>query len=319
MVKPISASDQIELDSAIAMAKDIATRSMLTLDSKSPSVLFSFYDISNNVFADEMESPKTFNDSPKTPNSPNKKKFSFKFSTSKSSPKNERRNFSEETESIGDIIESITPAAKEAYISLVDKGRGLASTQTSTDSTSDAQNIEDAVDGNPLRMLRSAGIGGVLKARVRGNRSFSQPRLPTTAQTAGLARVASTTRSTLGTPPPVPTTAGAMADDSVNNALPLPPRDRSRPMLMQLKTHQRRHPLIIPQQNSSENNHDREREREGRDSSPHRTGPVMKAVSCPQPPQTFLDNYSTLKSITDSAEERKLAPVPPPKPQRSYL
>ena len=35
MVKPISASDQIELDSAIAMAKDIATRSMLTLDSKS--------------------------------------------------------------------------------------------------------------------------------------------------------------------------------------------------------------------------------------------------------------------------------------------
>ena len=34
MVKPISASDQIELDSAIAMAKDIATRSMLTLDSE---------------------------------------------------------------------------------------------------------------------------------------------------------------------------------------------------------------------------------------------------------------------------------------------
>jgi activated CDC42 kinase 1 len=33
MVKPISASDQMELDSAIAMAKDIATRSMLTLDS----------------------------------------------------------------------------------------------------------------------------------------------------------------------------------------------------------------------------------------------------------------------------------------------
>lgn len=30
-VKPISASDQMELDSAIAMAKDIANRSMLTL------------------------------------------------------------------------------------------------------------------------------------------------------------------------------------------------------------------------------------------------------------------------------------------------
>jgi hypothetical protein len=33
MVKPISASDQMQLDSAIAMAKDIATKSMLTLDS----------------------------------------------------------------------------------------------------------------------------------------------------------------------------------------------------------------------------------------------------------------------------------------------
>jgi hypothetical protein len=33
MVKPISASDQMQLDSAIAMAKDIATRSMLTFDS----------------------------------------------------------------------------------------------------------------------------------------------------------------------------------------------------------------------------------------------------------------------------------------------
>ncbi|CAG2123193.1 unnamed protein product, partial [Medioppia subpectinata] len=78
MVKSISASDQMELDSAIAMAKDIATRSMLTLDN-------------------EMLDPNgRHNDSPKTPNSPNKKKtFSFKFHTSKSSPKTERRNFSE--------------------------------------------------------------------------------------------------------------------------------------------------------------------------------------------------------------------------------
>jgi len=148
---------------------------------------------------DEIVDNGRINDSPKTPNSPNKRKFSFKFSTSKSSPKSERRNFSEETESIGDIIESITPAAKEAYITLVDKGSSLVD-KLSLDSTSPITNSSDAddpTDGNPLRMLRSAGIGGVLRAKVRGNRSFSQPRLPTTAQTAGLARVAST-RSNLG-------------------------------------------------------------------------------------------------------------------------
>lgn len=151
--------------------------------------------------SDELDSGR-LNDSPKTPNSPNKRKFSFKFSTSKSSPKCERRNFSEETESIGDIIESITPAAKEAYITLVDKGSSLVD-KLSLESSSPISAItnisdaDDAVDGNPLRMLRSAGIGGVLRAKVRGNRSFSQPRLPTTAQTAGLARVAST-RSSLG-------------------------------------------------------------------------------------------------------------------------
>lgn len=272
-----------------------------------------------------------FGDSPKTPNSPNKKtnKFSFKFSTSKSSPKTERRNFSEETESIGDIIESITPAAKEAYISLVDRRSALTAREDNSQSVDNtgADGVDDTCDGNPLRMLRSAGIGGVLRAKVRGNRSFSQPRLPTTAQTAGLARVAST-RSTLGVPPPVPTNGSANGDDSVNNALPLPPRDRSRPMLMQLKTHQRRHPLVIPTANGETvvTYSESQRDYTQREHSPHRTVPVLKHVSCPQPPQTFLDNYSALKSSNyDSFDgncdtnPRKSAPIPPPKPQRSYL
>jgi len=214
-VKPISTTEQNELDSAIAMAKDIANRTMLE---------------------DELDLVK--NDSPKTPNSPNKRKFSFKFPTHKS-PKGERRTFSEETESIGDIIESITPAAKEAYLSLVEKG--VANSSTSASSTlpkkelldkrpdvkpppppasnsiqpvpistvppltafnlpSPTSNSMNDLDNNPLRMLRTAGIGKVLRPKVRGNRSFSQPRLPTTAQTAGLARVASS-RSQLGIVP----------------------------------------------------------------------------------------------------------------------
>lgn len=214
-VKPISEAEQNELDSAIAMAKDIANRTMME---------------------DDLDMTK--NDSPKTPNSPNKqKKFSFKFPvTGHRSPKSERRTFSEETESIGNIIESITPAAKEAYMSLVDKGVSSSnnvvcppssapppppppsSTTTHKESTTFSDydpsssttmnsmynvdndhhdHCDDGIENNPLRMLRTAGIGKVLRPKVRGNRSFSQPRLPTTAQTAGLARVASS-RSPLG-------------------------------------------------------------------------------------------------------------------------
>lgn len=198
-VKPISEAEQNELDSAIAMAKDIANRTMLE---------------------DDLDLTK--NDSPKTPNSPNKRKFSFKFPTHKSSPKGERRTFCEETESIGNIIESITPAAKEEYLSLVDKGvlsgtvalsseilenrSEVCPSSSTADSASLVSNLPTAeqttispteMDSNPLRMLRTAGIGKVLRPKVRGNRSFSQPRLPTTAQTAGLARVASS-RSQLG-------------------------------------------------------------------------------------------------------------------------
>lgn len=215
-VKAISEAEQNELDSAIAMAKDIASRTMLD---------------------DDLDITK--NDSPKTPNSPNKRKFSFKFPSHKSSPKSERRTFCEETESIGNIIESITPAAKEAYLTLVDKGVsncnsnatntvsaskemfdmrpdavqpssarqsinisqpqiiGTLSQMTPSPGSLSTNNLVNEIETNPLRMLRTAGIGKVLRPKVRGNRSFSQPRLPTTAQTACIARVASS-RSQLG-------------------------------------------------------------------------------------------------------------------------
>lgn len=209
-MRPISEAEQNELDSAIAMAKDIASRTML----------------------DDDLADLTKSDSPKTPNSPNKRKFSFKFPTHhhKSSPKSERRAFCEETESIGNIIESITPAAKEAYLSLVDKGVSNSTSTGKDPSEASSQlqqpppptavltkqpqiigtfsqnlqptpgstsNLVNELDTNPLRMLRTAGISKVLRPKVRGNRSFSQPRLPTTAQTACLARVASS-RQQLG-------------------------------------------------------------------------------------------------------------------------
>ena len=80
-VKPISASDQRTLESAIAMANELASRSMQELDGCEVSPL---------------------PESPHTPLSPNKRKFSFKLPSNKS-PKAERRNFTEEAASIPDI------------------------------------------------------------------------------------------------------------------------------------------------------------------------------------------------------------------------
>lgn len=90
-----------------------------------------------------------------------------------------------------------------------------------------------------------------------------------------------------------------------NNALPLPPRDRSRP-LIQLKTHQRRHPLVIPVElsgtscdaamsdyNSVVHPEDLTYDSVKHESPPlvHRHVPVLKQVSCPQAPAAFLNVY----------------------------
>lgn len=80
-VKPISAADQRTLESAIALANELASRSMQELDGCEVSPL---------------------PESPHTPLSPNKRKFSFKLPSNKS-PKAERRNFTEEAASIPDI------------------------------------------------------------------------------------------------------------------------------------------------------------------------------------------------------------------------
>ncbi|KAH9426503.1 hypothetical protein DERP_013685 [Dermatophagoides pteronyssinus] len=119
-VKPISEAEQNELDSAIAMAKDIANRVGCSV---------------NNVPSSSLPQTTTTNK------------------------------------------ESTT----------------IDQTSNSTMFNQNDQNDGDdpSNENNPLRMLRTAGIGNVLRPKIRGNRSFSQPRLPTTAQTAGLARVAS--------------------------------------------------------------------------------------------------------------------------------
>ena len=132
--------------------------------------------------------------------------------------------------------------------------------------------------------------------------------------------------------------------------MPLPPRDRSRPLPV-LKTHQRRHPLVLPSTsggyvdnnfNSNLNNNQNiniQNNNFRRDSSPAAlisttNKPVLKQVSCPQAPLQFLQsNYTstlihhhnnnqnqnqTSSSITTNKDDEKTAPIPPPKPLRTY-
>lgn len=99
-MKPISASDQRTLDQAIAMANELATRSMLELDGKGSC------DAVDHSVAGHMATMTL--DSPRTPSSPSKRKFSFKFGT-KTSPKHERRNFTQEAASIAGLqVNSLT-------------------------------------------------------------------------------------------------------------------------------------------------------------------------------------------------------------------
>jgi activated CDC42 kinase 1 len=78
------------------MANELATRSMLELDAKSSSA----YDAVDHSVSGHMATMSL--DSPRTPSSPSKRKFSFKFS-GKTSPKHERRNFAQEAASIADL------------------------------------------------------------------------------------------------------------------------------------------------------------------------------------------------------------------------
>ena len=98
-VRPIKASDEKVLESAIAMANALASKSMHDIDKKS---MDHFYD----------QSPGR---SPITPNSP-AKKFSFFFpGTGNKSPKMERKPFSEAAGTSKDITSCLSDQEKDAY------------------------------------------------------------------------------------------------------------------------------------------------------------------------------------------------------------
>lgn len=309
-VKPISAADSQSLESAIAMAKELASRSIMELDGRNDNMAF--------------ECPSSA-DSPKTPNSPNKKttKFSFKF---RNSPKGERRHFSDEQEKSSGIDSVISEEAKEAYEKLVERrvsssdrsaihdtkvgDRRSSSSQHNHSRQVSQESTEfdlKPIEANPLRLLRN---GVNVMPKVRGNKQ----RVASTPQTASLARLTSTvsgpSRSGLGTPPPPP----VMHDSS--NALPLPPRDRNNQILkVPLKHHQRKHPLLIPQIGSNSSAEsipgDCDTQAALLTFRPH--GPILKQVSCPEAPASYLHSIAIDRSTKSS--QGRIAPAKPPPPK----
>ncbi|XP_022905181.1 activated Cdc42 kinase-like isoform X2 [Onthophagus taurus] len=215
-VKPISAHDQKTLETAIALAHEYSSRS--------------------------MSAPM-----PTTPVSPNKRKFSFRFPSVTDHEKPvERRNFSEEAQSTPDLQSKVTQEAELAYQSLVENR-----------SPTDLAPFMPV--GNPLRMLRSGFP--VVKPRTKmntlphaksatdrrsatesldGNKSDSNLELSRPQQQEIQSIPIETNSDTPDSPRPIE------LQKQDENPIPLPPRDRKKPLLTAKPRHTRKHPLIIP-------------------------------------------------------------------------
>ena len=236
-LKLISTEDQQSLDSAIAMVKELATKSM-----------FGHFDSRNDSLT-LLDNCSVTADSPRfAVTSPTKKIFSFKFNKSSK----EQKTFSDQlnnkqSDSIADSL--LSQEAKEAYESLVESG------------TIKKMNKSDSKESNKAGKINYPFIGDV--------RAISSGK----AKASSIFSKSTISRTQLPKPPPVPCkqpgaptatgqpTTNGTSSIQINhqqlaqqqhvlmhppNPLPLPPRsDRTR-SLIQLKHHERRHPLIIP-------------------------------------------------------------------------
>ncbi|KAJ8737370.1 hypothetical protein PYW07_000641 [Mythimna separata] len=196
-MKPMSAADEKTLNTAVAMANELTSRSMSDLDGDR-----------------------------KYPQSPNDKKFHFKFPLSlhhghshdtgerdqatgtRDAP---RRNFSEEANSVPDITETITEESKMAYTSLIEEP---------TPSTS--------------LMSQLAQEQGAAAAAMPAATIPKPTRFTTHAQFHSLQNPGSS-RARVYTPEPT-------HEEVIFNILPLPPRT-NKPKLVDKPRHIRKYPL----------------------------------------------------------------------------
>ncbi|XP_045470337.1 activated Cdc42 kinase-like isoform X2 [Harmonia axyridis] len=212
-IKPISAHDQKTLDTAIALANEITTRSM-----SAPA--------------------------PTTPASPNKKKFSFRFPSVSDSDKHvEKRNFSEEALSTSDLQSKVTQEAQLAYQELVENPNSDVPQLMVTNPLRIIRSGQLPVVNNTR--VRSASVTSTLPPKMSDIARSSIPenlngnpkdQLP--QQTATLGR-----HSLMRSNSSYSEQNNSSKED---NPIPLPPRDKSKALLTSKPRHTRKHPLIIP-------------------------------------------------------------------------
>ncbi|XP_063892725.1 activated Cdc42 kinase-like isoform X2 [Helicoverpa armigera] len=201
-MKPMSAHDEKTLNTAVALANEITAKSMSDLDGDK-----------------------------KLPHSPNERsKFHFKFPLSlhhghghdaekDSSAARERRNFSEEANSVPDIQSTITEESKMAYTSLIEEP---------TPSTSLMTHIAKETSG----ILKPATIPKPARATHVQFRSL-QANSPSKARSFAAADA-------------------AQPDAASGNVLPLPPRT-TKPKLIDKPRHIRKYPLKLLDKPKPEN------------------------------------------------------------------
>lgn len=137
-VRPISPRNQETLDLAISLAKELASKSI----------------------ADSGES------SPKTPNSPDKRRFNFKF-------KPFSKSFSEASANIRDIESSISSQEKQAYNTLI--GNGQFSYVSSSSSSSYSNQIHHHSYHNSHTFGRSGSRSSSGSSSSRGSSALHSP------------------------------------------------------------------------------------------------------------------------------------------------
>ncbi|GLV41663.1 Activated Cdc42 kinase-like [Carabus blaptoides fortunei] len=240
-VKPISASGQKTLDSAIALANEITARSMNDLDAEVKST---------------------------TPVSPNKRKFSFRFPSAghhEHDAKSERRNFSDEAQSIPDLQSTLTEEAQQAYESLIDAPALDISSQMQQFTHQKQRSSQLSLTENPLRVLRSGNLP-MIKPRVRNTDTLGSQKLRSAGSVENSladrnsscsgslksAQLTDDTEQDVKKPEHDMTDSEPVVAESEetksaeDNPVPLPPRDRNKPILTSKARHTRKHPLIIP-------------------------------------------------------------------------
>ncbi|XP_073974673.1 activated Cdc42 kinase-like isoform X2 [Rhodnius prolixus] len=227
-VKPISSSDEKTLDTAIALTYELANKVMVQQVQQGPET-------SPNGRSNGSAGGGVNGGSGPHKSGSGSGGLTFKFpqvggsggggnaggnQSRGSHSRHEGRTFTDEAQAIPDVHGSLTSEAKAVYSMLV----------------------EQPVEANPLRMLRSAPL---VRPKIRGNKHQRLGGVTGSMNTLSLDR-----KLSIGDPPNV-SEIDHEEDSSHNaiigdNAIPLPPRDRTRSLLVGKPRHERKYPLIIP-------------------------------------------------------------------------